>query len=61
MFNNTENPHSDQAIQAKQQMARNIVQAYTGRVTMEQVMNMDYQRVLNLHNEIIHRLHNSVK
>ena len=37
-------------------MARNIASAYAGRVTYEQVMSMDYERVQNLHNEIVHRL-----
>merc|ERR1712176_751685 len=54
------NPHANmnqqQQQQAKQQMARNIVQAYTGRVSLQQVMEMPFERVQGLHNEIISRL-----
>ena len=42
--------------QHKLQMARNIVQAYTGRVTLQQVMEMPFERVLGLHNEILSQL-----
>ena len=52
---------NDQAQQQqKLQMARNIVQAYTGRVTIDQVLAMPFDRVQGLHNEIVSRLNQTV-
>ena len=48
--------HNQQQQQRKLQMARNIVNAYSGRVTLQQVLEMDFERVQNLHNEILQRL-----
>ena len=42
--------------QQKLQMARNIVSAYSGKVTLEQVKAVSYDRVKALHDEIIKRL-----
>merc|ERR1712232_54650 len=52
-------PKSERTTTTKLQMARNIVQAYTGRVTIEQVLNMTFERVQGLHNEIVSRLNQS--
>eukprot|EP01083_Nonionella_stella_P170491 580294_1 len=42
--------------QQKLQMAQNIVHAYQGRVTLEQVMSMAFDRVQNLYKEIVSRI-----
>eukprot|EP01083_Nonionella_stella_P180411 643232_1 len=54
-------PRSNDAQQQQQklQMARNIAQAYQGRVSLEQVLAMSFDRVQNLHNEIVSRLNQS--
>eukprot|EP01083_Nonionella_stella_P144509 451330_1 len=50
---------SDAQHRKKHQMARNITQAYQGRVTLEQVLAMSLERVQRLHNEVVSRLNQS--
>ena len=48
--------NDDQLQKDRFEMARDIVNAYSGRVTLQQVLDMDLKRVKSLHAEIIERL-----
>ena len=53
---NNNDSYNEQREKAKLQMSRNIVNAYQGRVTLEQVTSMPYDRIKGLHDEIVKRL-----